>query len=240
MDSFYRNYHATNPFLPPRVCLAHFGAAHPSGLRHLLAATQWIGSLYMPSGAGAGEQFFAEASRLASAAVDGLDGLDKHAAPPVDGWLLQTLLLLALGLDLVAQPDHARAVFARAETVMAHVALAHRPFGASHGQASNIRHDSGNTMLLDECWSRTCMAYFGLGVMLGVQQQQQQPDGQVEDDVLSSPYVLDHTTTPPPPPPPQPMFLDQQAWTGLAQPRVSFSDPAVILGDHFSSNYFAV
>jgi hypothetical protein len=148
LDSFYQNFYPTNSFVSPKDHLLRW-ASRQGGLGHLLAAIQWVGSLYMPCG-GAGNRYFEEAYHLTH------DG--KQAQ---DAWAVQTLLLLALGLNLTAQQDRARAIFTRAEAAMTQVALSPSPF--------TTHHSSGNHMMLEECWNRTCWSIFTLGTTLGIQ-----------------------------------------------------------------------
>ncbi|KAI8715407.1 Zn(2)-C6 fungal-type domain-containing protein [Fusarium sp. LHS14.1] len=132
LDSFYHHFHAAHPFVLPKEYLLRI--AKETTLEPLLAAMRWIGSLYIeacPHRA----SFFQEARRLA---------YDSNRSK--DGFLVQALLLLLIGLDGQGHQDKAREILADAERLAVRIGLNTRPFATLHGRGMAV---------LEESWRRT-------------------------------------------------------------------------------------
>jgi len=132
LDAFYHYFHAAHPFVLPREYLLRI--AKESNLEHVLAAIRWVGSLYVDIGP-LGATFFDEALRLA-----------YEPNTPKDGFLLQTLLLLCIGLDGSCQQEKARQLLGDAERLAVQLAINTRPYAVVHGQGIPV---------LEESWRRT-------------------------------------------------------------------------------------
>ncbi|KAJ4324158.1 hypothetical protein N0V84_003991 [Fusarium piperis] len=132
LDSFYRHFHAAHPFVLPKEYLLRI--AKETTLEPLLAAMRWIGSLYIDS-CPHRASFFQEARRLA-----------YDSTRPKDGFLVQALLLLLIGLDGQGHQDKAREILADAERLAVRIGLNTRPFATLHGRGMAV---------LEESWRRT-------------------------------------------------------------------------------------
>jgi hypothetical protein len=121
LDSFYQHFYPVHSFIPPKPWLLY--CANYEDLTPLLGAVRWLGSLHMPPGPVSGDIFFQEAYALA------YDGTRAQ-----DGWLVQALLLLALGLELMCRKETARAALAYAEALMAQMEHQPRPLPVRDGR----------------------------------------------------------------------------------------------------------
>ncbi len=152
LDSFYRNFFASHPFVLPQEFLLDIAGASASKLDHLLAAIRYVGSLYLDYAGPARATFFEEALRLA---------YDPSTAR--DGFLVQTLLLLLTALDGSCQQEKARQLLADAERIAVQIALNTRPFATMHGRGVPV---------LEESWRRTWWDLFVVdGMVAGVHRQ---------------------------------------------------------------------
>jgi hypothetical protein len=114
LDSFYHHFHASHPFVLPKEFLLRI--AKDSNLDHLLAAMRYLGALYVDAGPSRA-MFFDEAIRIA-----------YEPTTPKDGFLVQTLLLLIIGLDGSCQQERARQILADAERIAVQIGLNTPPF----------------------------------------------------------------------------------------------------------------
>jgi hypothetical protein len=133
LDSFFHHYHAAHPFVLPKEHLLRL--AREANLEHLLNAVRYVGSLFIDIDHATRAMFFDEALRLA-----------YEPSMPKDGFLVQTLLLLILGLDGSCKQDKARQLLADAERISIEIALNTRPFATLNGRGIPV---------LEESWRRT-------------------------------------------------------------------------------------
>lgn len=134
LDSYYYNFYAAHPFVLPKEFLLRHIRETGQKLEHLTAAMRYIGSLYLDAGP-VGASFLDEALRLCYASNS-----------PKDGFLVQALLLLIVGLDGSCQQDKARDLLADCERIAVEIALNTRQFATLHGRGSPV---------LEESWRRT-------------------------------------------------------------------------------------
>lgn len=136
VDAFYFYFHPGHPFVLPKEYLLRL--SKEQDLRHLMAAIRYIGSLYLEQPGGSGPTratFFDEAVRLAYAPTT-----------PRDGFLVQTLLLLAIGLDGDCQQDRARQMLAVLERTALEINIHMREYATLHGRGNPV---------VEESWRRT-------------------------------------------------------------------------------------
>ncbi|PKS10017.1 hypothetical protein jhhlp_004642 [Lomentospora prolificans] len=132
LESFYHNFYPAHPFVLPAGALPR--TAKDLGLKPLLAAIRWIGSLYIDVGQWKAS-FLHEALRLA-----------YDLATPRDGFLLQTLLLLIIGLDGNCQQEKARQLLSDAETLALQLGINSKTYATLQGRGIPV---------LEESWRRT-------------------------------------------------------------------------------------
>lgn len=148
IDAFYRFFHAGHPFVLPREAFIRLTKDGATKLDALIAAMRYIGSLYLDVGP-ARAIYFDEAIRSCYA-----------PSTPKDGFLIQALLLVIIGLDGSCQQDKARELLADCERIALEINLNTRPFATMHGR--------GNPML-EESWRRTWWdLYICDGMIAGV------------------------------------------------------------------------
>ncbi|KAF5673710.1 Zn(II)2Cys6 transcriptional activator [Fusarium circinatum] len=146
IDSFYQNFYAAHPFIPPKELILTL--APQISLEPLLAAIRWIGSLYIEQDSS--RSLFTDASRL----IDG--------APLRNGFLVQAMLLVIIGLDGNRQEKKARKLMADARDISIQIKLNSRPFAATNGQGIPT---------LEESWRRTWWELYVVdALMSGVHQ----------------------------------------------------------------------
>ncbi|KAI6762516.1 hypothetical protein HG530_008496 [Fusarium avenaceum] len=130
LDSFYRNFFAAHPFIPPKELLLVL--AQSTSLEPLLAAIRWIGSLYIDQDIS--PSLFKDASRLV------------EDNPLKDGFSVQARLLLIIGLDGSRQRKRAEGLMTEAREISIQIGLNTDPFARSNGQGMQM---------LEESWRRT-------------------------------------------------------------------------------------
>ncbi|KEY70035.1 hypothetical protein S7711_04050 [Stachybotrys chartarum IBT 7711] len=146
LDSFFRNFHAAHPFVLPKEALLRIAAE--GIIEPLLAAMRWVGSLYLnvPS------------SR--PALLDEAERLVGDPQCPRDGFLLQAMMVLLIGLDGSKCQDKSRDILADAEKLAIEIAINTRPFATLHGRGWPV---------LEESWRRTWWELFVTdGMIAGV------------------------------------------------------------------------
>ncbi|KAI1500432.1 N-terminal binuclear Zn cluster-containing/DNA binding domain-containing protein [Biscogniauxia marginata] len=149
IDSFYHHFFPGHPSVLHKAHLLKM--AEEKNLEHLLAAMRWVGSLYIDIGPPRAT-FFEEAMRLVN-------------APDVakDGFLVQAMVILLIGLDGSRQQDKAKEILLTAERIAIEIGLYTRAFATMHG-AGNPR--------LEESWRRTWWDLFVVdGMIAGVHRQ---------------------------------------------------------------------
>ncbi|XWW93559.1 hypothetical protein V2A60_001493 [Cordyceps javanica] len=132
LDSFFYHFHASHPFVLPKPYLLTL-IGDPS-LEPLLAAVRWVGSLFIDAGA-ARQALFQEAYRLV-----------YEPQRLKDGFAIQAMMLLIVGLDGSCENDKARELLGDAETLALQIGLNTRAFATLHGR---------NLPVMEESWRRT-------------------------------------------------------------------------------------
>lgn len=134
-EAFYHFFHAGHPFVLPKeyfVRLLKDGSA--PNLNAVLAAMRYIGSLYLSAGP-ARATYLDEAIRLC-----------YLPTTPKDGFLIQALLLIIIGLDGSCEQERARELLADCERFAIEIDLNKREFATLHGRGNPV---------LEESWRRT-------------------------------------------------------------------------------------
>ncbi|CAJ0552313.1 Ff.00g062920.m01.CDS01 [Fusarium sp. VM40] len=146
LESFYRNFYAAHPFIPPRELLLVL--TQETSLEPLLAAIRWIGSLYIEKDTPL--SLFKDASRL----IEG--------NPLEDGFSVQARLLLIIGLDGNRQRKRAERLMTEARDISIQISLNTDRFATTNGQGMPI---------LEESWRRTWWELYVVdALMSGVHQ----------------------------------------------------------------------
>ncbi|KAL2129911.1 hypothetical protein VTI74DRAFT_7154 [Chaetomium olivicolor] len=134
-DAFYHYFHAGHPFVLPKeyfVRLLKDGTA--PNLNVVMAAMRYIGSLYLDAGP-ARATYLDEAIRLC-----------YQPGTTKDGFLIQALLLVIIGLDGQCNQGRARELLADCERFAIEIDLNKREFATLHGRGNPV---------LEESWRRT-------------------------------------------------------------------------------------
>ncbi|RKK06682.1 hypothetical protein BFJ66_g17180 [Fusarium oxysporum f. sp. cepae] len=142
LDAFYHHFHQAHPFVLPK---RHFALVSESNREPLLATMRWIGSFYLNVGIFR-DVLFHEAYRLSYGS-----GHSK------DGFLIQALILLVIGLDGSGELERARAVLADAAKLAIQMSLNTNDYAASNGRGMPI---------LEESWRRTWWDLFVVDSMV--------------------------------------------------------------------------
>lgn len=146
-DAFYSHFHAGHPAVLPKEHLLRLAKDRP--LEPLLAAMQWVGSLYVDD--------------LGPARATLLDeAMAALYAPDVakDGFLVQAMVMVLVGLDGSTRQEEARGLLSDAERIAIEIGLYQRAYAAAHGAGSAV---------LEESWRRTWWDLFVVdGMVAGV------------------------------------------------------------------------
>ncbi|EEU38831.1 uncharacterized protein NECHADRAFT_45635 [Fusarium vanettenii 77-13-4] len=146
LDSFYQNFHAAHPFVPPKEPLLVL--VQDNSLEPLLAAMRWVGSLYIEQATS--HSLFKDAFRL----IDG--------NPLKDGFLVQARLLLIIGLDGNRQRKKVRKLMTEARDISVQIGMNTHLFATANGRGMPI---------LEESWRRTWWELYVVdALMSGVHQ----------------------------------------------------------------------
>lgn len=147
-DAFYHFFFGGHPFVLPKEVLLSVATDSSSNIGHLIAAMRYIGSLYIDAGP-TRARLFDEAIRLA-----------YLPTCPKDGFLVQTLLMLIVGLDGNCEQERARQLLADCERIAVEICLNHRDFAATNGRGNPV---------FEESWRRTWWDLFVVdGMVAGV------------------------------------------------------------------------
>ncbi|KAK4210944.1 hypothetical protein QBC37DRAFT_22777 [Rhypophila decipiens] len=134
-EAFYHFFHAGHPFvLPKEYFLRLLKEGSTPNLNVVMAAMRYIGSLYLNAGP-ARATYLDEALRLC-----------YLPNTPKDGFLIQALLLIIVGLDGSCEQSRARELLADCERFAIEIDLNKREFATIHGRGNPI---------LEESWRRT-------------------------------------------------------------------------------------
>lgn len=146
LDSFYQNFYAAHPFVPPKGPLLVL--VQDNSMEPLLAAMRWIGSLYIDQDIS--HSIFKDAFRL----IDG--------NPLKDGFLVQARLLLVIGLDGNRQRKKVRKLMSEARDISVQIGMNTHLFATANGRGMPI---------LEESWRRTWWELYVVdALMSGVHQ----------------------------------------------------------------------
>ncbi|KAI1036069.1 hypothetical protein LB504_011441 [Fusarium proliferatum] len=146
IEAFYENFYAAHPFIPPKELLLIL--AQKISLEPLLAAIRWIGSLFI------------DRDSSHSLLIDASHQID--GAPLRNGFLVQAMLLVIIGLDGNRQEKRARQLMADARDISIQIKLNSDPFAVTNGQGIPI---------LAESWRRTWWELYVVdALMSGVHQ----------------------------------------------------------------------
>ncbi|EQL00615.1 glucoamylase [Ophiocordyceps sinensis CO18] len=147
LDSFYHHFFASHPFVLPREHLLRIAKGGMIG--PLIAAIRWVGSIYIDVSPPTRDNLLEEACRL---------GYDPQR--PRDGFLVQSMVVLIVGLDGSCQQEKAREILNDVERLALEIDLNTRPFATLHGQGIPV---------LEESWRRTWWDLFVVdGMVAGV------------------------------------------------------------------------
>lgn len=132
IDSFYFHFFPGHPAVLPKEHLLKM--VKERNLEHLTAAMKWVGSLYIDAGP-TRASFFDDAVRLIY-------------APDVtkDGFLVQAMSIVLIGLDGSREQERAREILSDVERLAVEIGLYTRAYATVHG--------AGN-LILEESWRRT-------------------------------------------------------------------------------------
>ncbi|KKF97096.1 hypothetical protein CFO_g545 [Ceratocystis platani] len=149
LDSFYHHFFAAHPFVLPKTHLLRI--AKDGQINHLLAAIRYIGSLFINVGT-AGAIFYDEAFEMC-----------YSSATPKDGFLVQAMVLLILGLDGNCQRQQSRKMLLDVEKIALDINLHTRPFATMYGRGIPV---------LEESWRRTWWDLYVIdGMFAGVHRE---------------------------------------------------------------------
>lgn len=148
-DAFYHYFHGAHPFVLPK---AYFSRLLKDGtspnLEVVVAAMRYIGSLFIDCGP-ARATYLDEALRLC-----------YLPTTPKDGFLIQALMLIMLGLDGSCELGRARELLADCERLAVEIDLNKREFATLHGQSNPV---------VEESWRRTWWDLYVIdGMIAGV------------------------------------------------------------------------
>lgn len=149
LQAYYHYFFASHPFVLPRDFLIPL--TKQINLEPLLAALRWAGSLFLDYvNPQIKESLLAAAFHL----------IDHH--PVRDGFLLQAMMVLIVGLDGSSDQEQARALLQRAESLAISLQISSRGFATAHGRRLPV---------LEESWRRTWWDLFIIdGMIAGVHQ----------------------------------------------------------------------
>lgn len=131
LDSFYHHFFPGHPCAPPKPHLLRL--AKERDLEPLLAAMRWTGSLYIAEATSgpAGATLFDEAMRLI---------YSPDAAK--DGFLVQAMVILLIGLDGSCENEKARDLLSDVERIAIEIGLYQRAYATNHGQGDAVIEES--------------------------------------------------------------------------------------------------
>ncbi|KAL7906349.1 N-terminal binuclear Zn cluster-containing/DNA binding domain-containing protein [Trichoderma velutinum] len=146
IDSFYRFFHGSHPFVLPKEHLLRYANENP--IDPLMAVIRWVGSLFIDVGKSR-LSLYDDAMRL-------LDDLTQ----PQDGFKVQAMMLSIVALDGCCQNEKAAQLLGRTETLALSIGLNKAHFATLNGR---------NNPVLEESWRRTWWDLFIIdGMVAGV------------------------------------------------------------------------
>ncbi|KAH6977481.1 hypothetical protein BKA56DRAFT_487629 [Ilyonectria sp. MPI-CAGE-AT-0026] len=162
IESFYYNFHAAHPFVLPKDYLLPLAPGQPT-IEPLVAVMRWIGAI------------FVDTPSTCARLLDYAYRLVYKPDMPKDGFIVQCLLLLILGLDGHRQRDKVHALLVDIRAVSLHIGLNKRWFAEFNGQGMPV---------LEESWRRTWWDLYIVDAMIaGVHRSTKFSLYEVESDV---------------------------------------------------------
>lgn len=147
-DAFYHYFYGGHPFALPKDVMLSLARDSSSNVAHLVAAMRYVGSLYINAGP-ARAMFFDEAKRLV-----------YLPTCPQDGFLVQAMIMLIVGLDGSCDQEQARELLGDVERIAIDIGLHTRGFAVANGRGNPI---------FEESWRRTWWDLFVVdGMVAGV------------------------------------------------------------------------
>ena len=148
IEAFYYHFYPAHPFLLPRANFMSLRKERP--LECLEAAIRYVGSFYVEQAPTI--ELGTEAERLA-----------YHLDTPKDGFRIQALLILAIGLDGYTYQEKALQILIDAQNLALELGINKRDFASINGNRSSI---------LEESWRRTWWELYVIdGMIAGVHQR---------------------------------------------------------------------
>ncbi|KAK8164760.1 hypothetical protein BKA80DRAFT_342016 [Phyllosticta citrichinensis] len=129
--AFFTNFAAAHPFLPPRPFL--FQLLRNKNVPHLELAIQYLGSFYIPNVS-------------TSPVEEALNRALRGQANTRDGFMVQALLLYAIGLKANDKTDKAEEALSEANDIAIGIGMHEREFAARNGVGNRV---------MEESWRRT-------------------------------------------------------------------------------------
>ncbi len=147
-DAFYQFFFDGHPFVLPKDIMVSLIKDSSVNISHLLAAMQYVGSLYIDAGPSRA-MFLDEALRLV-----------YLPTCPKDGYQVQAMIMLIIGLDGSCEQERARQVLADCERIAVDIGLNQRVYASANGRGNPI---------IEESWRRTWWDLFVVdGMVAGV------------------------------------------------------------------------
>ena len=162
LASFYRSFHPAHPFVLPEQFLLRLTSEGP--LDPLLASMRWVGSLYIDMPMQTRAAMFDEAHAKVT-----------DLAAPRDGFLVQAMMVLLVGLDGLCEFSKARVMLRAAGQLAVEIGMHTRSFASLHGRGVPV---------LEESWRRTWWDLYVVDAMVaGLHRGGGFPLRQVHSDV---------------------------------------------------------
>ncbi len=148
LEAFFHFFSQAHPFVLPKLYFTQM--LKIKSLSHLEAAMRYVGSYYVKS---APTELIAQEARQLLSRPDCVR----------DGFTVQAMLLLAIGLDGNTEFDKANEMLKQAQDLALEIGMNNRAFAAMHGEGSAV---------LEESWRRTWWELYVVdGMIAGVHQQ---------------------------------------------------------------------
>jgi hypothetical protein len=148
IEAFFYHFHTAHPFVLPKAHLLTLLKARP--MDHLEIAMRYVGSFYVP--------------RAPTAAL-GLEAENSiyRMGCPRDGFRVQAMLLLAIGLDGYGNQENALQILVEAQDLALELGMQRHEFTLVNG---------GGLGVLEESWRRTWWELYTVdGMIAGVHQK---------------------------------------------------------------------
>ncbi|KAF2100186.1 hypothetical protein NA57DRAFT_37062 [Rhizodiscina lignyota] len=141
VNAYYEHFHRCHPFLLPRPRMLEL--LRNRSIPHLVLAVQYVGSFYFPSAS----------TQLAQ------DALSQalHQIPAKDGYYVQAMLLLTIGLQMANRVEQANAVLCSTSDLALQLGMHRREYAWSHGNGSRE---------LEESWRRTWWELYMINALM--------------------------------------------------------------------------